>query len=264
MIRVGINGAAGRMGQLLCARTLAHPQLKLVGATDMTAFIGQDVGEMVGLGTSGIRIEALSEAAFASCDVVIDFSLPEGTIALIPLLQSQALVVGTTGLDEAGAMAVGQHAQTAPVVLAANFSTGVNVLLELVVQAAKLLPHADIDIVEMHHSKKKDAPSGTALALAKAVCDARYYDAEESLIFGRAGDSGPRPTSEVAVHAVRGGDVAGDHTVILASQGERIELKHIASNRGAFADGALKAAAWVTQQGPGLYNMKDVLGLKDA
>ena len=262
MIRVGINGAAGRMGQLLCARTLAHPQLDLTGATDMSAFVGKDVGEMLGLGSTGLAIQELSASAFENCDVVIDFSLPEGTIALIPLLQTQALVIGTTGLDEKGAMAVGEYAQRAPVVLAANFSTGVNVLLDLVVQAAKLLPNADIDIVEMHHSRKKDAPSGTALALAKAVCDSRYYDAEESLVFGRAGDSGPRPKNEVAVHAVRGGDVAGDHTVIFASNGERLELKHIASNRGAFADGALKAAVWVTQQGPGLYNMKDVLGLQ--
>lgn len=261
MIRVGINGAAGRMGRLLCARAIAHPALELTGATDMPEFAGKDIGEMVGLGPNGLAIQTLNASAFEGCDVVIDFSLPEGTIALIPLLQSQALVVGTTGLDEAGAMAVGEYAQRAPVVLAANFSTGVNVLLELVVQAAKLLPGADIDIVEMHHSRKKDAPSGTALALAKAICDARYYDAEESLVYGRVGDSGPRPSSEVAVHAVRGGDVAGDHTVILAAAGERLELKHIASNRGAFADGALNAAAWVTQQGPGLYNMKDVLGL---
>ncbi|MEC7242324.1 MAG: 4-hydroxy-tetrahydrodipicolinate reductase [Myxococcota bacterium] len=261
MIRVGINGAAGRMGQLLCARIIAHPQLDLSGATDRPDFAGKDVGEMVGLGPLGRSIEVLSASVFEHCDVVIDFSLPEGTTALIPVLRGQALVVGTTGLDEAGAMAVGEYGQQAPVVLAANFSTGVNVLLELVVQAAKLLPSADIDIVEMHHSRKKDAPSGTALALAKAVCDARYYDADESLVFGRAGDSGPRPSSEVAVHAVRGGDVAGDHTVILASQGERLELKHIASNRGSFADGALNAAVWATQQAPGLYNMKDVLGL---
>jgi 4-hydroxy-tetrahydrodipicolinate reductase len=261
MIRIGINGAAGRMGQLLCARVLSSSDLQLCVATDLPKFSGKDVGEMVGLGARGIALAQPEPGGYSNCDVVVDFSLAEGTVKLLRCLGKQALVVGTTGLNEDSATALGRHAQNNAVVLAANFSTGVNVLLGLAAQAAKLLPDHDIEIVEMHHSRKRDAPSGTALALAKAICDARGVDPSEKVVYGRAGDAGPRPKGEIGVHALRGGDIAGEHTISLSGPGERLELGHFATSRAAFADGALQAARWLKGRPVGLYSMQDVLGL---
>jgi 4-hydroxy-tetrahydrodipicolinate reductase len=262
MNRIGINGAAGRMGQLLCARVLGAEDLHLEVATDLAQFSGKDVGEMVGMGPRSIRLTCPEPGGYANCDVVVDFSLAEGTTKLLTVLGNQALVVGTTGLTEASAMELGHHARRNPVVLAANFSTGVNVLLSLVEQAARLLPDYDMEIVEMHHSRKRDAPSGTALALAKAAADARGVDPSETVVYGRVGDAGPRPKGEIGVHAIRGGDIAGEHRVFLCGPGERLELGHVATSRAAFADGALRAARWLKGQPPGLYSMQDVLGLK--
>jgi 4-hydroxy-tetrahydrodipicolinate reductase len=261
MIRIGINGAAGRMGQLLCARVLSSSDLQLVVATDLPQFVGKDIGEMVGLGKNDILLGQPEPGTYANCDVVVDFSLPEGTTKLLPCLGAQALVVGTTALNEDSAKALGQHAQENAVVLAANFSTGVNVLLSLVGQAARLLPDHDIEIVEMHHSRKRDAPSGTALALANAACEARNVDSSETVIYGRAGDVGPRKKGEIGIHALRGGDIAGEHSVTLSGPGERIELGHFATSRAAFAEGALHAARWLNNRPAGLYSMQDVLGL---
>jgi 4-hydroxy-tetrahydrodipicolinate reductase len=261
MIRIGINGAAGRMGQLLCARVISSSDLQLLAATDLPQFSGKDVGEMVGLGPGSIRMTQPEPGGYANCDIVVDFSLPEGTTRLLRCLGQQALVVGTTGLNEASATALGRHAQSNPVVLAANFSTGINVLLGLAAQAAKLLPDHDIEIVEMHHARKRDAPSGTALALAKAVCEARGVNPSEKVVYGRAGDAGPRPKGEIGVHALRGGDIAGEHTVSITGPGERLELGHFATSRAAFADGALHAARWLKGRPAGLYSMQDVLGL---
>jgi 4-hydroxy-tetrahydrodipicolinate reductase len=261
MIRIGINGAAGRMGQLLCARVLSSRDLQLAVATDLPKFSGKDVGEMVGLGNRDIRLGEPELGAYANCDIVVDFSLPAGTTKLLSCLGSQALVVGTTALNEESAKALGQHAQNNAVVLAANFSTGVNVLLSLVGQAARLLPDHDIEIVEMHHSRKRDAPSGTALALANAACEARGVDSSETVIYGRVGDAGPRTKGEIAIHALRGGDIAGEHTVTLSGAGERLELGHFATSRAAFADGALHAVRWLNNRPAGLYSMQDVLGL---
>jgi len=263
MIRIGINGAAGRMGQLLCARILSADDMALAAATDLGRFAGMDVGSLVGLGEKGIPLSEPQAGIYDECDVVIDFSLPEGTTRLLDVLESQALVVGTTGLTEQSAMDLGRHAQSNPVVLAANFSTGVNVLLSLVEKAAALLPDHDLEIVEMHHARKIDAPSGTALALAKAACDARGVDPEETIVYGRAGDVGARPKGEIGVHAIRGGDIAGDHSVTLSAPGERLELAHRATSRAAFADGALRAARWLVEKPAGLYDMQDVLGLKN-
>jgi len=262
MTRIGVNGAAGRMGQLVCARVLTSEDLQLAVATDLPQFAGKDVGEMVGLGEKGIRLSSPEPGGYAGCDVVVDFSLPDGTTKLINMIGNQALVVGTTGLTEASAMDLGRHAQKNPVVLAANFSTGVNVLLNLVAQAARLLPDHDLEIVEMHHSRKIDAPSGTALALAKVAADARGVDPSEKVVYGRVGDAGPRPKGEIGVHAIRGGDIAGEHSITLSGPGERLELGHFATSRAAFADGALRAARWLRDRPAGLYSMQDVLGLR--
>ena len=260
MIRIGVNGAAGRMGALLVNKCIGSTELWLGAATDRGSWIGKDVGKIVGIEPTGLSISPVTSQAYSECQVVIDFSLPEGTGELIHSLNGQGLVVGTTGLSEEVSNAITVYSKKAPVIMAANFSTGVNVLSGLVQKAAELLPDHDIEIVEMHHSKKVDSPSGTALALVEAAEQGRK--GASAVIHGRSGLVGARPKGEIAVHAIRGGDVAGEHTVYLAGRGERLVLGHLATSREAFVDGALAAATWCAGKPPGLYGMADVLGLK--
>jgi 4-hydroxy-tetrahydrodipicolinate reductase len=260
MIRIGINGAAGRMGTLLVDKCIGSTELWLGAVTDRGSCIGKDVGHLIGIDPTGLSISPVTSQVYSECQVVIDFSLPEGTGELIHSLSGQGLIVGTTGLSKEVSDAIAVYARTAPVVMAANFSTGVNVLLGIVQQAAALLPDHDIEIVEMHHSQKQDSPSGTALALATAAQNGRKEASE--VIHGRSGHVGARPKGEIAIHAVRGGDVAGEHTVYLAGAGERLTLGHLATSREAFVDGALVAAKWCAGKAPGLYGMQDVLGLR--
>jgi len=227
------------MGRLLVAGARAHPALTLASA----------------MGRGAPR------EAVAACRVIIDFSLPDGTAQLLELLDDQALVVGTTGLSDATLAALDRHAERAPVLRASNYSTGVTLLMELVGRAARALPDYDLEIIEMHHRHKRDAPSGTARSLAEAAAEARSVSLTERAVYGREGDVGPRPGGEIGLHAVRGGDVAGEHTVYLAGPGERITLGHLATSREAFAQGALRAAAWIAPQPPGIYTMRDVLDL---
>ena len=260
MIRIGVNGAAGRMGALLLKKCIGSTELWLGAATDRGSWIGKDVGQLLGIDSTGLSISPVTSQVYTECQVVVDFSLPGGTGELIHSLSGQGLVVGTTGLPKEVSDAIAIYARKAPVVMAANFSTGVNVLLGMVQQAAELLPNHDIEIVEMHHNQKRDSPSGTALALADAAQRGRDDAAE--VIHGRSGHVGARPKGEIAIHALRGGDVAGEHTVYLAGAGERLMLGHLATSREAFVDGALTAAAWCAGKAPGLYGMNDVLGLK--
>ena len=260
MIRIGVNGAAGRMGALLVSKCIGSTELWLGAATDQGSPIGKDVGDIVGIDSTGLTVAPVTSQAYSECQVVIDFSLPDGTGELIHSLNGQALVVGTTGLSDEVSKAISVYSQRAPVVMAANFSTGVNVLLGMVQKAAELLPNHDIEIVEMHHSKKVDSPSGTALALAQAAELGR--GGGSTVIHGRSGLLGTRPKGEIAIHAIRGGDVAGEHTVYFAGSGERLILGHLATSREAFVDGALTAATWCAGKAPGLYGMDDVLGLK--
>jgi len=260
MIRIGVNGAAGRMGALLVNKCIGSTELWLGAATDRGSWIGKDVGRLVGTDSTGLTINPVTSQAYSECQVVIDFSLPEGTGELIHALSGQGLVVGTTGLSAEVTDAIAVYARTAPVVMAANFSTGVNVMLGMVRNAAKMLPDHDIEIVEMHHNQKRDSPSGTALALAKAAKAGRIGASQ--VIHGRSGHLGARPKGEIAIHAIRGGDVAGEHTVYLAGDGERIMLGHLATSRAAFVNGALVAATWCADKEPGLYGMDDVLDLK--
>jgi 4-hydroxy-tetrahydrodipicolinate reductase len=262
-LRVGLVGAGGRVGRLLSAALLASDELNLTLATEHQDHpaVGRDVGLVAGVGACGRPIEPLEPGADGAVDVFLDFSLPAGTERMLQIAGDRALVIGTTGLSEAQLAALDAHAQRAPVVLAPNFSTGVTVLLELVQLAAKVLGSYDAEIVEAHHRHKRDAPSGTALALARALAEARQVSLDDRACYGREGHVGARPAGEIGIHAVRAGDIVGEHTVMLAGPGERVELRHVATSREAFVGGALRAVRWVHDKPPGLYGMRDVLGL---
>ena len=244
MTKIIITGSKGRMGQALLACAARIPELAVVGAVDQ----GDDLSAIIG-----------------QCDVVIDFSFHSATLGVAELCakNKKAIVIGTTGHSaEEKARIVALKAQI-PMVMATNFSTGVNTLFWLTRKAAEILgPGFDLEVVEMHHRLKKDAPSGTATTLLEILADVRKLQLEEALRHGRHGIVGERTQNEIGIHALRGGDVVGDHTVIFANNGERVELTHKASSRDTFANGALRAAQWLVQQKPGLYDMQDVLGLK--
>lgn len=232
------------MGRALIACAPQHPQLQVAGEIDQ----GDDLRPIVD-----------------RADVVIDFSSHTATegLAEICVSRQKAMVIGTTGHSDETRAKLAGFAARIPIVLASNFSTGVNALFWLTRKAAEILgPGFDAEIVEMHHRLKKDAPSGTAKTLAEILSEARQEQLSKVARHGRVGVVGARTASEIGIHAVRGGDVVGDHTVIFAGLGERVELTHKASSRDTFANGALRAAAWVVNQKPGLYSMQDVLGLK--
>jgi 4-hydroxy-tetrahydrodipicolinate reductase len=238
-----VTGCKGRMGQAVISAAAAQ---------------GVAVGAAIDVGDS------LPEA-LAKCHTVIDFSSHHFTNELLAecLRQKKSLVIGTTGHTDAELAAIREAAKSLPVVFASNFSVGVNTLFWLTRKAAELLgPDFDLEVVEMHHRMKKDAPSGTARTLVEILADVRGLSYDSDCRHGRFGDVGARTPVEIGVHALRGGDVVGDHTVIFANTGERVELTHKASSRDTFAGGAVRAARWLAGQPAGLYDMKDVLGLK--
>jgi 4-hydroxy-tetrahydrodipicolinate reductase len=239
-----IVGSKGRMGQMLLACAARQPDLQVVGQIDQ----GDDLASVI-----------------AGADAVIDFSLHDATpgVAALCARHGKALVIGATGHTEAEKSSIRAHAAAIPIVWSSNYSTGVNTLFWLTRKTAEILgPGFDLEIVEMHHRLKKDAPSGTATTLAEILASVRQSQLAEVLRHGRQGLVGERGAGEIGMHAVRGGDVVGDHTVIFAANGERVELAHKASSRETFANGALRAARWVVSRAPGLYDMQDVLGLK--
>ena len=268
--KVLLMGAAGRMGQAITRFLVAEtiPGLELAAAVDRadSPLIGQDMGSVVGAKALGIRISGDLASAFAARpDVAIDFSFHAASAAAAPQMAAVGLpwIVGTTGLDEAEKAVIAQAARKIPVVLASNMSLGVNLLFALVEQAARALQGRgyDCEIVERHHRRKKDAPSGTALFLGEAAAKGYGWDLKETAIDGRSGLPGERPEKQIGFHAVRGGDIIGDHTVLFAADGECVELSHRATSRETFALGALRAAAWLPGRAPALYGMRDVLGL---
>jgi len=244
MTRVIITGSKGRMGLALTACSPQHSELEVVGQVDE----GDDLAAII-----------------ARCDAVVDFSSHTATLAIAELcvLHAKALVVGTTGHDDAEKSRITQRATRIPMVWSSNYSTGVNTLFWLTRKAAEILgPGYDLEVTEMHHRLKKDAPSGTARSLAEILAAVRQQQLAKVARHGREGIVGQRTAEEIGIHSMRGGDVVGDHTVIFAANGERVELTHKASSRDTFANGALRAAQWVVRQKPGLYDMQDVLGLK--
>ncbi len=261
--RVAVNGAAGRMGRRLVALCRETEGLELASALETPAneCLGADAGELSGIGKLGV---VLAEALPASgVDVLIDFSLPAGTKARVPECAALgvAMVIGTTGLDDEVQSLIADAAGKIAIVQAPNMSVGINVLLKTAAELAKTLgSEYDVEIVESHHRFKKDAPSGTALALAKAVAEATGRDLSKTARYGREGES-LRTEGEIGIHSVRSGDIVGEHTIIYGTLGERVELRHVASTRDTFVRGALRAAGWVAGKPAGLYSMQDVLGL---
>jgi len=242
--RLLINGAKGRMGQALIRCAVEIPALEVVATVDA----GDDLA-----------------AALARCDAAIDFTEASSTASVVSLALAaqKPLVIGTTGQSEATRTQIREASKTIPIVFAPNFSIGVNTLFWLTRRAAEILgPSFDLEVVEMHHRLKKDAPSGTARRLGEILAEVRLLDYLKDTVHGREGLVGARTNNEIGMHAIRGGDVVGDHTVIYAGAGERLELTHKASSRDTFAQGALRAAEWVRSQPPGLYDMQHVLGLE--
>ena len=265
MTRVGVLGAGGRMGRRVIAAVAAVPSLKVAAAVERAgaAEVGQDAGTLAGLAPLGVAVTADLAAALKACDVVIDFTAPDATRVHAEACASAgvAMVIGTTGLEGGSMAAVEAAAKKVPVVKAANFSIGVNALLAIVADLAAKLEGYDVEVAEIHHRKKVDAPSGTALRLAEAAAAGRKQDLSKAMVSGRSGQVGARTDAEIGVLALRGGDVIGDHTVYFLGPGERIEVTHRAHSRDTFAAGAARAAAWVTGKPPRLYEMRDVLGL---
>ncbi len=244
-LKLIINGSRGRMGQALLSCAAADPELEVVAALDT----GDDL-----------------EAALPRCDAVIDFTHADVTlpVALACATAGKPLVIGTTGQSDEARRIVAETASRISIVFAPNFSIGVNTLFWLTRKATEILgPDFDLEVVEMHHRLKKDSPSGTARRLAEILAEVRNLAYDKDVRHGREGLVGERTKTEIGMHAIRGGDVVGDHTVIYANVGERVELTHKASSRDTFAKGALRAAKWAAKSPPGLYDMQDVLGLKD-
>lgn len=265
MTNTAIFGANGRMGRVLIEAIESDDRTQLIGATVRpdSRWVGFDVGELAGIEKKGIAVTGNLDDVVQTCDVVIDFTLP---VALERNLRwcvqnNMPAVVGTTGLNIEQRQMLAKAAESIPLVFAANYSIGINLLLNLAKQTAKVMgSSADIEIIEAHHRFKKDAPSGTAVALGEVIADELGRDLSQCAVYGREGDTGERQHDTIGFATVRGGDVVGDHTVLFADIGERIELTHKASSRMTFAKGAVTAAHWLKDKPSGLYSMQDVLG----
>jgi 4-hydroxy-tetrahydrodipicolinate reductase len=266
-LRVGVTGAGGRMGRTLVQAIEEDPALSLGAALERqgSPLLGSDAGELAGIGSCGVIVSADLPAALATVDVLVDFSSVAATLdhSAACLEQGTPLVIGTTGFSATETARLDAVGASLPVCRASNFSPGVNLLFRLVAEAARVLGEdVDIEIQEAHHRHKVDAPSGTALSLGEAAAAARGSALDDLAVYHRQGQTGPRQGGTIGFSTVRGGDIVGDHTVLLAGDGERLELTHRASSRLAFARGALRAARWLVTQPPGTYDMQDVLGLR--
>ncbi|HVZ85368.1 MAG TPA: 4-hydroxy-tetrahydrodipicolinate reductase [Polyangia bacterium] len=265
--RIAVLGADGRMGRALVRAVVAAGSdaavLSAASERPGHASLGKDAGVQAGTGALGVELAGALPAKGAA-DVWIDFTLPSATegVTAAAVAAGAALVIGTTGLGAEARAAIDRAATKVPVVYAANYSVGINVLLALVAQAARALgPSYDLEIVEAHHRAKQDAPSGTALMLAESLAGATGRQLASDARYARHGNVGARTASEIGIQAIRGGDVVGDHTVFFLGQGDRLEFTHRASTRDTFAIGAVRAALWVAGRQPGLSDMRDVLGL---
>ena len=264
--RIAISGATGRMGRMLIEAVLADPQTRLSAALDIATSpaIGRDAAEFMGQST-GILIAADPQQALIDSDVLIDFTRPEGTLALLKACTTHDVraVIGTTGFDAQGLDAIRRFSAQQSAVFAPNMSVGVNITLKLLEIAGQYLSEGfDIEVIEAHHRHKVDAPSGTALKMGEVVAKAAGRNFQEDARYAREGHTGERPAKEIGFSVIRGGDIVGDHTVLFAGTGERIEITHKSSSRATYAQGALRAAKFLMGQPRGLFDMQDVLGLK--
>lgn len=267
MTRVAVTGAIGRMGKMLIEALDQSAEAKLTAAVVLpdSSAIGADAGELAGLGRNGVLLVGELSEVVDEFDVLIDFTAPDATLTNAKLCaeHGKGIVIGTTGFSPDEESQLLAYQSNAAMCKAANFSTGVNVCLNLLQKSAEILgDDYDVEIYEAHHKHKVDAPSGTALAMGQSVADGLGRNLREVAVYGREGQTGARNKETIGFATVRGGDVVGDHTVMFLGDGERVEITHKASSRMAFATGAVRAAAWLAGQKPGLYEMRDVLNLK--
>lgn len=266
-IRLVVNGAAGRMGRRITALASEDPDLRVAGALESAGHpaLGQDAGTLAGVRPLGARVVASLSDLQSDFDAIVDFSVPAATLALAAeaARRKKPMVIGTTGFSESERKSLVDGLGGVPAVLAPNMSVGVNVLFRIAADVARYLGDGyDVEIVEAHHRLKADAPSGTALRLAEGIARERGMDLASAARYGRQGRPGPRKNDEIGILAARAGDIVGEHTVLFAGPGERLELVHRAHTRDNFAQGALRAVKWVVGQPAGLYDMMDVLGLR--
>lgn len=267
MLNIIVSGAAGRMGSRIITLANESKDIKITGALEHKNHdkIGTDAGEIVGIGKIGVPLSWNINDIKEGADVIIDFSTPEASIELLKdaVERKIPIVIGTTGFSKEAISEIKLQADKIPCILAPNMSVGVNLLLKILQDIARVLgDEYDVEIIEAHHRLKKDAPSGTALRMAQVVADALNRNLEETAVYLRKGIIGERARNEIGIQTIRAGDIVGEHTVLFGGLGERIEITHKASSRDTFARGALKAARWISKKGPGLYDMQDVLGLK--
>lgn len=268
IIKVGVIGAGGRMGRMLIEATQDNPQTTLSAAIERqgSSLVGADAGEVAAIGRLEIQIIDDLKAVISDIDVLIDFSLPAATEQNMQVCAEHnvAMVIGTTGFNEQQEQVLATASEQIAIVYAGNYSTGVNLSLKLLGLAAKAFgKDADVEIIEAHHKHKIDAPSGTAYMMAEAVAEARGQNLKDVAVYGREGQTGEREAGTIGIHAIRGGEIIGDHTVMFIADGEVVEITHRARARMTFAAGAVRAATWIVQQPVGQYNMQDVLGLND-
>ncbi|HAM50106.1 MAG TPA: 4-hydroxy-tetrahydrodipicolinate reductase [Nitrospiraceae bacterium] len=267
MTNMVVTGATGRMGSRIIALSKDYPTLNLVGAVEREGHeqIGKDIGLLLGMGEIGVRLTGKLEAAIEKADVVVDFTSPRATVqhTRVAAEKGKAMVIGTTGFSKDDLESVKKMSSDVPIVLAPNMSVGVNLLLKILGDVAKVLgDDYDIEIIESHHRLKKDAPSGTAMRMAQVIAQAVDRNLDEVAVYERKGLIGERTKKEIGIQTVRAGDIVGEHTVLFGGLGERIEITHKASSRDTFARGALKAVLWVHGKPSRFYDMQDVLGLK--
>ena len=265
-LRIAIAGASGRMGRTLIEALSQADDAILAAALDLpgSPFLGKDAGELIGA-SCGIRIVDDIDAALAQADCLIDFTRPEGTLQHLQVCRRRGvhMVIGTTGITVEGKQAIQAAAREIPIVFAPNMAVGVNLVFRLLDVAARALSEGyDVEVIEAHHRHKVDAPSGTALRMGEVVAAALGRDLSECAVYGREGHTGERPASQIGFATVRGGDIVGDHTVLFAGTGERVEISHKAASRMPYAMGALRAARYMRNRASGLYDMQDVLGLR--
>lgn len=265
-IHIGVIGAGGRMGRMLIEAVQDNPQTTLSAAIERqgSSLVGADAGEVAAIGHLNIKIVDDLVAVIDDIEVLIDFSLPTATEQNMRICAEHkvAMVIGTTGFNEQQEQVLTEASKHIPIVYAGNYSTGVNLSLKLLEMAAKAFgTDADVEIIEAHHKHKIDAPSGTAYMMAEAVAQARGQNLKDVAIYGREGQTGARKQGDIGIHAIRGGEIIGDHTVMFIAEGEVVEITHRARARMTFAAGAVRATTWVIEQQAGQYNMQDVLGL---
>ncbi len=262
--KIAVAGCSGKMGRAVLKVAFNTPDIEVVGAFECVGHqdIGKDVGALVGVGEKKIKVTDRCLSSIQTADCLIDFTSPSSTAQNVQDAVSLriAMVIGTTGLQEHQMQEIISASSKIPIVLSPNMSVGVNLLFKITGDVAKKLLKYDVEIIEVHHNMKKDAPSGTALRIAENIAKARQQKLEKDVIYGRKGAMGERPEMQIGIHSVRAGDVIGEHTVIFAGPGERLEFIHKAHSRDTFAAGAIYAAKFIITQKPGIYEMSDVLG----